>query len=119
MLALFDYTKTKKSQYGIVETGNYWFAIFLDYHKKNLSMEISFYNAYLFITKEKGVNFIITWLLTNNVLNIRIETFMNKKEAEIKETNFKAKSQTMLEVSISKNFNSYYMTIKDEAIRVV
>lgn len=78
MLAPFDYPKTKKSQYGIIETGNHWFAIFLDYYKEKMGMKILFYDAYLLITKDKGVNFAIIGLLTNNTLNIKIETFMNK-----------------------------------------
>ena len=41
-----------------------------------------FYDIYLFIIKNKSVNFIIRFL-TNNILNIRIKIFINKKETKI------------------------------------
>ena len=40
-----------KLLYSIAETGNYWFAIYLDYYKEKLGMKILSYNAYLLITK--------------------------------------------------------------------
>lgn len=48
-----------------------------------------------------------------------MEIFINKKETEIIEAKFKAKSYTILETGILKDFNSYHMTIKDESIIVV
>lgn len=55
-------------------------------------MEISFYNTYLLITKTSGENFSIARLQNDNTLNNKIETFMNKEEAEISKAKFKAKS---------------------------
>lgn len=45
-----------KPLYNIAKVRNHWFAIYLDYHKKKLSMEILFYIACLLITKNKGEN---------------------------------------------------------------
>lgn len=53
---------------------------------------ISSYNIFLFITKDKGVNFDITGFQTNDILNIETETFINKEEVDIIETMFKVKS---------------------------
>lgn len=57
-----------------------------------------FYNICLFITKDKNVNFDIIGFQTNNILNIEIEIFINKKIIKIIKANFKAKSQIMLEI---------------------
>lgn len=98
---------------------NQWFAIYLDHYKKKLDIEILFYDAYLLIIKNKSINFGITRLQTNNILNIRIEAFINKKKTEIIEGKFKTKSQTILETSILKDFNSCHITIKDESIIII
>lgn len=44
---------------------------------------------------------------------------MNKQEIEITEAKFKAKSQTILETSASKNIHNYYMTIKAKSRMVI
>lgn len=82
-------------------------------------MEMSFYNIYLLINKDGGVNFGILGLQTDNILNIGIEVFMNKKEVEITETKFKTKSQTILETGISRVFNGCHMIIRLEFIMVI
>lgn len=46
-----------KLLYGLAEDGNRWFATYLDHHKEKLSMEMSPYDACLFITKNEGENF--------------------------------------------------------------
>ena len=80
---------------------------------------MSSYNACLLITKDGGVNFGITEPKIDNTLNVGMEAFINKKEAEITETKFKAKSQTILETGTSGDFNSCRMTIEAESIIVV
>lgn len=82
-------------------------------------MEISSYNICLLITKDKGINFGITGLQTNNTLNVGIETFINKEEVKITETKFKGKSQKILKISALGDFNGYYMTIKTESIIIM
>lgn len=52
-------------------------------------MEISLYDAYLFITKASSKNFEIARLQTNNTLNIEIKTFINKKKTKIIKVKFK------------------------------
>lgn len=42
-------------------------------------MEILFYDACLLIIKNKGENFVIARLQTDNTLNIRTEAFMKKE----------------------------------------
>ena len=54
-------------------------------------MKMSFYNIYLLITKDGGENFSIVELKTNNIINIRIEAFINKEEIRIIEARFKTK----------------------------
>lgn len=51
-----------------------------------------FYDICLLITKNKDENFNIARFQTDNIFNIKIETFINKKEAEIIEAKFKTKS---------------------------
>lgn len=46
-----------KLLYGLAETGNHQFAIYLDHYKEKLEMEMSSYNIYLLITKNSGENF--------------------------------------------------------------
>lgn len=77
------------------------------------------YDTYFLLTKDGGENFGIAWFLTDNTLNIGIEIFMNNYEIEIIETNFKIKTQTILETGASGDFNSYRITIKAESIIVV
>lgn len=82
-------------------------------------MEILSCIAYLLIIKNKDGIFGIIKLQTNNILNIKIEAFINKEEAEIIKAKFKAKSQTILETSTSEDFNHYHITNKDKSIIVV
>ena len=56
---------------------------------------------------------------TDNIFNIRMEAFINKKEGEIIEAKFKAKSQIILETGASGDFNGCRMTIEAEFIIVV
>lgn len=72
----FDYPEIEKPGYGIAEAGNHWFIIYLNYHKEKFGKKMSFYDKYLFITKNGGINFGIIRLQTNNTLNISIEAFM-------------------------------------------
>ncbi len=74
------------------------------------------YDACLLITKDEGENFGITGLQTNDTLNVGTETFMKKKEKEILEAKFKAKTQRMLETGVSGDFNACRMTIEAESI---
>lgn len=108
-----------KLLYSLIKAGNYWFAIYLDHHKKNLGIEILFYDACLLIIKASGENFSIAELQTNNIFNNKIEVFMNKEEAETTEAKFKAKSQIILETGTSEDFNSCYIIIKAESIMII
>ncbi len=54
-------------------------------------MKILFYDTCLLITKDRGINFGIIKLQTNNNLNIRTKAFMNKEKIKIIEAKFKAK----------------------------
>lgn len=80
-----------KLLYSLVEVENYWFATYLNYYKKKLGIDILFYNTCLFIIKTNDKNFGFTKLQTNNIFNVKIAIFMNKKEAEIINAKFKAK----------------------------
>lgn len=82
-------------------------------------MEMSSYNVCLLITKNRGINFGITGLQTDNTLNVGMEAFMNKKKAEIIEAKFKAKSQTILQTGTLRDFNSCRMIIKAESIMII
>ncbi len=82
-------------------------------------MEISLYDTYLPITKDGGENFGIAEFQTDNTFNVGTETFMKKEEKEILEAKFKVKTQTILETSVSGNFNGYCMKIEVESIVVV
>lgn len=62
-----------------------------------------FYDTCLLIIRDGDINFGIIGLQTDNTLNVRIKTFINKEETEIIETTFKAKSQTMLKAGTSRN----------------
>lgn len=108
-----------KLLYGLVETRNYWFVIYLDHHKEKLKIEMLSFDTYLLITKDSNKNFAIAKLQMDNTLNIEMEAFMKKKEIEIIEANFKAKTQIILNTSVLRNFNSYYMIITAEFIMVV
>lgn len=77
------------------------------------------YDTCLFITKNVGENFGIAKLQMDNIFNVRIEAFMIKKETEIMEAKFKAKTRTILKTGISRDFNGYCMTIKAKFIMVV
>lgn len=82
-------------------------------------MKISFYDIYLLITKNQGISFGITKLLTDNIFSIRIKIFINKKKAKIIEAKFKVKSGTILKTGISRDFNNCYITIKAKSIMVM
>lgn len=69
--------------------------------------------------KTKDENFGIVELQTNDILNIRIEIFMKKREKEIIKAKFKANNQTILEISIFRDFNSCHITIGIKSIMVV
>ena len=108
-----------KLLYGLAEAGYHWFAIYLDHYKRKLGIEMSSYDICLFITKDGGKNFGIAGLQTDNTLNIEIEAFMKKKEIEIMKAKLKAKTQTILETGISKDFNGYCMIIKAKSIMII
>ena len=108
-----------KPLYGLAKAGNHWFATYLDHHKEKLGMDMSPYDACLLITKDGDENFGIAGLQTDNILNIGTEVFMKKKETEIMEAKFKAKTRTILETSASGDFDGCRMTIKTESIMVV
>lgn len=72
----------------------------MDYHKEKLGIEVLSYNTFLLITKNRGKNFDITRLQTDNTLNIRLKVLINKEEAEIIEAKFRAKSQIMLKTCV-------------------
>ncbi len=80
---------------------------------------MSSYDACLLITKDGGDNFGIVGLQTDDILNIRTEAFIKKKEKEIIEDKLKAKNRTILETGVSGDFNSCRMTIGAESIMVV
>ena len=108
-----------KPLFNLAEAGNYWFAIYLDYHKKKLGREILLYDIYLFITKDGGENFGIVGLQTDNIFNVGMEAFIKNEEIEIMETKFKAKTRTIFETSASEDFNGCRMTIKAEFIMII
>lgn len=80
---------------------------------------MSFYDKYLLTIKDRGKNFGISKLQSNDILNIEMETFMNTKEAKIIKAKFKAKWQIILETSTLKDFNGYYMTTEDKSVIIV
>lgn len=80
---------------------------------------MSLYNICLIITKDKGKNFSIARLQTDNTMNIEIKACINKEEVKIIETKLIAKSQTILKTCVSEDFNDYCMIIKDESIMVI
>lgn len=82
-------------------------------------MKILLYEIYLLITKNSNENFGIARLQTDNTLNIKIEIFIKKKETEIIEAKFKAKTLTILKTRILGDFNSYYIIIKAKFIIVI
>ena len=108
-----------KPLYGLAEGGNQWFATYLDDHKEKLDMQMSPYDACLLITKDKSENFDIVGLQTDNTLNVGTEAFMKKEEKKILEAKFKVKTQTILEIGVSGDFNGCRMTIEVEFIMVI
>lgn len=82
-------------------------------------MKMLLYEVCLLTTKDNGKNFGIAGFQTDNIFNVRIEVFMEKKETEIIKTKFKAKTQIILKTSISRDFNNCHMTIKAESSMVV
>lgn len=82
-------------------------------------MKTSSYDTYLIITKNKSENLDIIRLQTDNILNIRIEAFMKKKEKEIIKAKFKAKNRTIFKTSVSRDFNGYHITIRAESIIII
>ena len=81
-----------KLLYGLAETGNHWFATYLNHHKEKLGMEMSPYDTCLFITKNGGENFGIARLQIDDTLNVETEAFTKKEETEIMKAKFKAKT---------------------------
>ena len=55
----------------------------------------------------------------DNTLNVRTKVFMKKKETEIIEAKFKAKTRTILETGAPEDFNSCRKIIKAKSIMVV
>ena len=108
-----------KLLYSIAKVENYCFATYLNHYKEKLSIEMSFYDLCLLITKADDENFGIAGLQTDNTFNIGIKAFMNKEEVEITEAKFKAKSQIILETGASRNFNGCRMTIEAESIMIM
>lgn len=81
-----------KPLYDLSKARNHWFATYLNHYKEKLQIKISFYNKFLLIIQADIENFGIKRLQTDNILTIKTEIFMNKKEAKIAEAKFKAKS---------------------------
>lgn len=82
-------------------------------------MEMSPYNAYLLIMKDKGENFGIVGLQTDNTLNIGTQAFMKKEKKEIIKAKFKAKNQILLEIGVFGDFNGYCIIIEVESIIII
>lgn len=78
-----------------------------------------FYDPCFFIIKNNGEKFGIAKFQTDNTFNIKLEAFMKKKESKIIKAKFKAKTQTILETGILRDFNGYSITIKAESIMVI
>lgn len=91
----------------------------MDQYREKLGIKISLYNTCLFITKNSSENFSIARLQINNTLNFKIEAFIKKEETEIMEAEFKAKTETILETNISRDFDSCHITIEVGSIMVV
>ena len=108
-----------KPLYGLTEAGNYWFATYLNYHKEKLGIEMSPYDTCLLITKDGDENFGIAAFQTDDTLNVEMKGFMKKEETEIMEAKFKAKTQTILEIGASGDFNGCRKIIKAESIMVI
>lgn len=68
-----------KPLYDLIEAENHWFAIYLDYSKEKLGIEILSYDVYLLITKTGGENFGIPRIQNNNIFNVKTEIFIKKK----------------------------------------
>lgn len=95
------------------------FVILLNHYIKKLGKKRSFYDTYLLITKDRDIYFGITWFQTNNTFNVGTKAFINKKEVKIVEVKFKAKSQTILEIDVSGDFNGYQIRIEAKSIIVM
>ena len=108
-----------KPLYSLAKAGNHWFAIYLDHHKEKLGIEMSPYDKCFLISKDCDENFGIVRFQTDDTFNIGIEAFIKKEKIEIIEAKFKAKTRTILEISVSENFNGCQMTIKAESIIVI
>lgn len=81
-----------KLLYSLVKTKNYWFIIYPDYYSKKFSIKKILYNRYLLIFKDEGDNFDIIKFYINNILNIKVELFMNIEKVEIIRAKFNIKS---------------------------
>lgn len=108
-----------KPLYGWAGAGNHWFATYLVHHKEKLGIKMTPYDTCFLISKDGGENFDIVRILIDNTLNVEIEVFIKKEETKIMKAKFKAKTQTILEIGESGDFNSCWMTIKGEYIMVV
>lgn len=82
-------------------------------------MELLLYDICSFITKNGSKNFGIIRLQTDNTFNIGTEAFMKKKETEIIKFKIKAKTQTILQSGVLRDFNGYHMIIEVESIIVM
>lgn len=64
-------------------------------------MNMLSYNIRLLITKNGDINYGIIRLQTDNILNVGMKVFINRKEIKIIKAKFKVKSQTMLKINTS------------------
>lgn len=108
-----------KPLYSLAGAGNHWFATYSVHHKEQFGIKMSPYDACFLIFKDSSENFDIVRILIDNTLNVEMEVFIKKEKTEIMKAKFKAKTQTILETSASRNFNGCWMTIKAEYIMVV
>ena len=80
---------------------------------------MSFYNTCFFIIKNSAENFGIAKFEMDNILNIRTEAFMKKEETQIIKAKLKAKTQTILEIGASGDFNGCRIRIKAKSSIIV
>lgn len=77
------------------------------------------YNVCFLITQNVDKNFGIARFETDDTLNIGMKAFMKKKEIEIMEFKFKAKTQIILKTGVSGDLNGCCITIQAEFIMVM
>lgn len=76
-------------------------------------------DIYLLITKNRGENFCLAELQTDNTFNVETKTFIKKEKTETIEAKFKTKTWIMLEADVSRDFNCCYVIIEAEFIIIV